>query len=37
MPPDLAACVRDTTRALVFPAPGGNGITFEAPLSFHSR
>lgn len=37
MPPELAACLRDTTRALVFPAPGGNGITFEAPLSFHSR
>jgi len=37
LPPGLVACVRDATRRLQFPPPGGSGITFEAPLSFRTR
>jgi hypothetical protein len=36
-PQSLVACVRDATRGLQFPPPGGSGITFEAPLSFRTR
>jgi hypothetical protein len=37
LPEGLTTCVRETVAGLKFPAPGGSGITFEAPLSFHSR
>jgi hypothetical protein len=37
VPEGLSACVREATSALLFPPPGGSGVTFEAPLSFRTR
>jgi hypothetical protein len=33
-PADLAACIRQVARGWRFAAPGGGGVTFEAPLRF---
>jgi ferric-dicitrate binding protein FerR (iron transport regulator) len=33
-PPDLTACIRRVARGWRFAAPGGSGVTFEAPLRF---
>ena len=33
-PADLIACVRRVAHAWRFPAPGGSGVVFEAPLRF---
>ena len=37
VPESMSSCVRDATRTLLFPPPGGGGVTFEAPLSFRTR
>lgn len=36
-PPELQRCVRNAARRLRFPAPGGDGLRFDAPLSFRQR
>jgi hypothetical protein len=37
IPALLGECVRNLAATWRFPAPGGGGITFEAPLSFQPR
>jgi hypothetical protein len=37
LPPALDDCVRRVATRLRFAAPGGTGIAFEAPLTFHPR
>jgi hypothetical protein len=37
LPPELAQCIRAAVLAWSFPAPGGDGLTLEAPLRFQLR
>ena len=37
LPPELAQCIRTTVLGWHFPAPGGDGLTLEAPLRFQLR
>jgi len=37
LPSDLVRCIRTTVSAWRYPAPGGDGISLEAPLRFQLR
>lgn len=37
LPSELAQCIRTAVQSWHFPAPGGEGITLEAPLRFQLR
>jgi hypothetical protein len=37
LPAELAQCIRTAVQSWHFPAPGGEGITLEAPLRFQLR
>jgi len=37
LPPILTDCIRSVATRWSFPAPGGAGITFEAPIRFQPR
>lgn len=37
LPAELARCIRTTVLSWRFPAPGGDGLTLEAPLRFQLR
>jgi hypothetical protein len=37
LPAELAQCIRSAVQSWRFPAPGGEGITLEAPLRFQLR
>jgi hypothetical protein len=37
LPAELAQCIRTAVQSWHFPAPGGEGITLEAPLRLQLR